>query len=210
MLSALLPACPNLTLLVTSRELLRVQGEVEYSVPPLASSEAVSLFSARSRLEPRRRSPSSRAARRSAARARACSGPHKGAFATTDPRTPLRAPRPAARRARRRSTPPDAADDDRVELRPALREEQRLFRALSVFRGGCTLEAAEEVADADLDTLQSLVEKSLLRFSNERFWMLETLLIRPAAARGVGWGRIDCDDGMRAISSPLPRTRHRG
>ena len=54
-------------------------------------------------------------------------------------------------------------------------DEQRLFARLSVFRGGCTLEAAEEVADAGLDTLQSLVEKSLLRFSNERYWMLETI-----------------------------------
>jgi len=31
------------------------------------------------------------------------------------------------------------------------------------------------VTGADLDTLQSLVEKSLLRFSNERYWMLETI-----------------------------------
>ena len=54
-------------------------------------------------------------------------------------------------------------------------EEQRVFRALSVFRGGCTLEAAETVCDADLDTLQSLVEKSLLRFTRERYWMLETI-----------------------------------
>ncbi len=45
-------------------------------------------------------------------------------------------------------------------------EEQRLFARLSVFAGGCTLEAAEEVADADLDTLQSLVEKSLSRFTD--------------------------------------------
>src|SRR4029078_6572395 len=43
-LSGLVQSCPNLVLLVTSRELLRVQGEVEYAVPPLASSEAVSLF----------------------------------------------------------------------------------------------------------------------------------------------------------------------
>ena len=50
-----------------------------------------------------------------------------------------------------------------------------LFRRLAVFAGGCTLEAAEEVCDAELDTLQSLVEKSLLRFSNERYWMLETI-----------------------------------
>ena len=54
-------------------------------------------------------------------------------------------------------------------------EEQQLFARLSVFAGGCTLEAAEEVSDADLDTLQSLVEKSLLRFTNERYWMLETI-----------------------------------
>jgi predicted ATPase len=54
-------------------------------------------------------------------------------------------------------------------------EEQRLFACLAVFRGGCTLEAAEEVCEADLDTLQGLVEKSLLRHSDERFWMLETI-----------------------------------
>src|SRR5207244_3800907 len=46
---------------------------------------------------------------------------------------------------------------------------------LSVFRGGCTLEAAEAVAQADLDVLQSLVDKSLLRHTGERFWMLETI-----------------------------------
>ena len=51
-LSGLVQACPNLTLFCTSRELLRVQGEVEYSVPPLASSEAVDLFCERSGLEP--------------------------------------------------------------------------------------------------------------------------------------------------------------
>ena len=55
------------------------------------------------------------------------------------------------------------------------REEQQLFARLSVFAGGCTLEAAEEVADADLDSLQSLVEKSLLRFTTGRYWMLETI-----------------------------------
>src|SRR5262249_51748660 len=46
-LSELLRACPNLTLLCTSRELLRISGEVEYAVPPLASQEAVDLFCAR-------------------------------------------------------------------------------------------------------------------------------------------------------------------
>ena len=51
-LSAVVSACPNLTLLVTSRELLRVQGEVEYAVPALAVDEAVSLFCERAQVEP--------------------------------------------------------------------------------------------------------------------------------------------------------------
>ena len=62
-----------------------------------------------------------------------------------------------------------------MEPRPARADEQRLFARLAVFPGGCTLEAAEQVAGADLDTLQSLVDKSLLRHTDERFWMLETI-----------------------------------
>ena len=54
-------------------------------------------------------------------------------------------------------------------------EEESLFARLAVFRGGCTLEAAEDVAGASLDVLQSLVDKSLLRHAGERFWMLETI-----------------------------------
>ena len=58
-------------------------------------------------------------------------------------------------------------------------EEKKLFARLSVFRGGCTLEAAEEIAEADLDTLESLLDQSLLRHARveplPRFWMLETI-----------------------------------
>ena len=51
-LAALLEACPQLRLLVTSRERLRVRGEVEYPVAPLADPEAVDLFCSRAQLEP--------------------------------------------------------------------------------------------------------------------------------------------------------------
>src|SRR5439155_21954004 len=54
-------------------------------------------------------------------------------------------------------------------------EERLLFERLSVFGGGSTLEAAEEICEADIDTLQSLIDKSLLRRQGERFWMLETI-----------------------------------
>ena len=48
-------------------------------------------------------------------------------------------------------------------------------RGSSVFAGGCTFDAAEEIVDADVDTLQSLVDKSLVRRTGGRFWMLETI-----------------------------------
>ena len=42
-------------------------------------------------------------------------------------------------------------------------EEQRVYRALALFRGGCTLDALEQVAGADPDTVASLLDKSLVR-----------------------------------------------
>jgi tetratricopeptide (TPR) repeat protein len=66
-------------------------------------------------------------------------------------------------------------------------DEQRLFRQLSVFAGGCTLEAIEAVCPVTtddgrrttgLDVLQSLVDQSLLQVSQStppRFTMLETV-----------------------------------
>jgi non-specific serine/threonine protein kinase len=58
-------------------------------------------------------------------------------------------------------------------------KEQRLFRRLAVFSGGCTYTAAEEIAGADPDTLQSLLDKSLLRKRESkvgpRYWMLEMI-----------------------------------
>ena len=54
-------------------------------------------------------------------------------------------------------------------------EERELAGRFSVFAGGATLEAVEEVCEADLDTLASLVDKSLLRHDGDRFWMLETI-----------------------------------
>src|SRR5205085_3759544 len=53
--------------------------------------------------------------------------------------------------------------------------EQRLFSQLAVFVGGFTLDAAERVSGADLDTVTSLVEKSLIRQGDERLRMLETI-----------------------------------
>ena len=58
--------------------------------------------------------------------------------------------------------------------------DQTLFRRLSVFAGGCTLDAAETVCGAELDALQGLVERSLVERRQEageepRFSMLESI-----------------------------------
>ena len=82
-LSGLVQTCPNLTLLCTSRELLRVQGEVEYPVPPLVSADAVDLFCERSRLDPSEEVERAlRSPRRPPARRRARRRPHERSFST--------------------------------------------------------------------------------------------------------------------------------
>ena len=53
--------------------------------------------------------------------------------------------------------------------------ERDAFTALAAFTGGCTLEAAELVAEASLTTLDSLISKSLLVRQSDRLAMLETV-----------------------------------
>jgi tetratricopeptide (TPR) repeat protein len=54
-------------------------------------------------------------------------------------------------------------------------EERTLFARLGVFAGGSTLAAAESVCEAELDTVGSLIDKSLIRRDGERLAMLETI-----------------------------------
>ncbi len=175
-LSSLVEGCPHLRVLVTSRELLRVRGEVEYPVPPLARPEAVELFCARSRLEPDetiaelcgRLDNLPLAVELAAARASVLT-PAQMVERLSQRLDLLRGGRDT--------------DDRQKTLRATIEwshdllegAERELFARLSVFRGGCTLRSAEDVAEADLDTLQALVDKSLLRHTDDRFWMLETI-----------------------------------
>ena len=120
-LGELLQSCPNLPSSSPSRERLRVAGEVEYPVPPLAEPEAVALFCERSQLEPSDGDGRALlASRQPPARRRARCGTDEGAQRRPDPRAPRAASRPAQGRPRRRSAPADPARDDRVELRPPL------------------------------------------------------------------------------------------
>src|SRR5438093_3655917 len=175
-LSSLLEACPNLKLLITSRELLRLQGEIEYAVPPLAEPEAVELFCTRSRLAGnetiaelcRRLDDLPLAVELAAART---------SVLTLGQILKRLSKRLDLLKGGRDAEPRQATLRATIEWSYDLLsdDEKALFARLAVFAGGCTLEAAEEVAEADLDVLQSLVDKSLVRHTADRFRMLETI-----------------------------------
>jgi predicted ATPase/class 3 adenylate cyclase len=180
--SDVLAACPNLRVLVTSREPLHVSDEQEYAVPPFAHQEGVAFFLARARAVEagfqaddavpeicRRLDDLPLALELAAARVKALSSAQ--ILARLEQRLPLLTggPRDVPERQR---TLRATIEWSHELLSP---EEQRLFARLAVFRGGCTLEGAEDVAGADLDILQSLVDKSLVRHTDDRYWMLETI-----------------------------------
>jgi len=177
-LAEVLAGCPSLQLLATSREPLRIRGESEYPVPPLPEDDSVALFRARAfDAEPedavvaicRRLDGLPLAIELAAARTRVL--PPVRLVERLEERLPLltRGHRDAPERQRTlRAT---------IEWSYDLlsNEERQLFIGLSVFAGGFTLEAVEQVCGQDIDTLEALVEKSLVRRQGERFGMLETV-----------------------------------
>lgn len=210
LIADLLTAAPQLKVLVTSREVLRVYGEHEYLVLPLAVPDlrnlppleqlgqyaAVELFIQRARaLNPEFRITNETA-------------PAVAEICVRLDGLPLAIELAAARS---REFPPQALltrldhrlallvggaqshSDRQQTLRGTIdwsfglldSDTQRFFSRLSIFVGGCTIEAAEAVCNLhdDLhieDVLVALVDKSLLRqeMSPEgepRFGMLETI-----------------------------------
>ena len=208
----LLAACPRLKVLATSRATLRLYGEHEYAVPPLglpdvrhlppveklSQYEAVRLFIERG------------AAVRGDFEVTNESAPAVAEICTRLDGLPLAIELAAARikilspqamleRLGNRLKLLRGGARDLPERQRTLRgaidwshdlleeDEQTLFARLSVFVGGCSVEAAEAVCDAEedlpvdvLDGLELLLDKSLLRQEEgagkaPRFYMLETI-----------------------------------
>ena len=185
-LAELLAAAPALRIVATSREPLRIAGESEFDLPPMDEGDAVALFVERAQAVradvgdspavhelTRRLDGLPLAIELAAARVKLL-GPEQLLERIAQRLDLLKGGRDAdERHATLRATigwSYDLLDED----------EQQLFARLAVFRGGCTLDAAEAVCAADLDTLASLLDKSLVRRrtaanGEERFWMLETI-----------------------------------
>lgn len=208
----LLAACPKLKVFTTSREVLRVQGEYEFAVPPLALPdpkhlpdlaalshyEAVELFLKRTQaVTPGFQLTGANAAIIAEICARLDGLPLAIELAAA--RMKLLSPQALLARLNQRLQLLTSGKRDAPARQQTLRntiawsydllnaEEQWLFQHLSVFAGGCTLEAVEKVCAACggnviqvLDVIASLLDKSLLRRVDQqgeeaRFTMLETL-----------------------------------
>jgi predicted ATPase/DNA-binding SARP family transcriptional activator len=181
LIGELLGSLPELRVIATSRERLAVSFEQEYPVPPLDEAAAEELFVSRARqLKPD-------------------FGPDEAvgeicrrldrlplALELASTRVKLMSTSQMLARLQRRLDLLGKGMRDRPDRQATMRatigwsydllpdNEQTLFRRLGVFTGSFDLEAAEAVCDADLDDLQSLIDKSLLRQQGEdRFFLLE-------------------------------------
>ena len=182
-LAELLQAAPDLTLLVTSRERLGLRAEQTYHISGLPGEDAIALFGARARQVRPEFQPD-------AAVAAICRRLDGLPLAVELAAARINVLTPDALVAQ-----PDRALDmltgghrDAPERQRSLRstiawsyellseEERLLFTRLGIFHGGFDLDAAERAADADVDTLASLIDKSLLQqTAGGRFVMLATI-----------------------------------
>jgi predicted ATPase/class 3 adenylate cyclase len=210
LLGELVVACPKLKVLATSRIALRLYGEQEYTVPPLAlpdprvlppvevltQYEAVRLFVERARAVKADFSVTNENAPAVAEICARLDGLPL-AIELAGARVRILPPQKMLERLSNRLKLLKGGARDLPTRQQTLRgaidwshdlleeDEKTLFGRLSVFSGGRTLEAMEEICDpqGDLDVLEgveSLLEKSLLRQEEgpedePRFVMLETI-----------------------------------
>lgn len=187
----LIAAAPELKILVTSRELLRLTGEIEYQVPPLdlpniddssfeelSSNEALMLFAARAR----NAKPAFSLTPDNIADAVAICSRLEGlplAIELAAARVKLLSPGALLSRLENRLDLLTGGSRDLPERQRTMRgavawsydllteEEKAGFRELSVFSGGFRIEAADRICSEQkgtslLDIIGSLIDKSLI------------------------------------------------
>jgi predicted ATPase len=193
-----LEACPSLKVLVTSQACLRIYGEQEFPVAPLAQNSAIELFAQRAAAV----WPDFAITSENAPAIREICSRLDGlplAIELAAARTKVLSPSAMLDRLQGRLQLLTGGALDLPERQQTLRKtidwshgllneaERKLFRRLSVFVGGCTLEAAEAVCNTTRDLgidlfegLSSLVDKNLVQRvdpaeAETRFAMLETI-----------------------------------
>ena len=181
--SSLLAETPNARVLVTSREPLHVESEQRYAVEPLPEADATTLFVERAQAVDVGFAPRPAVAEIcrhldglplaiELAAARVAMLDPDELLRRLDERLPLLTSRSHSAPERQRTL--RATIEWSYQL--LIDDEQDLFRRLAVFRGSFSVESAEAVCGCDLDLLESLVLKSLVRrWGSGRFGMLDTI-----------------------------------
>jgi predicted ATPase/class 3 adenylate cyclase len=182
-LSTLLSRAPHVKLLATSRVRLRMRGEREFALEPLAHSEAVGFFVERAQAV-------KRDLRFDDAVAEICRRLDglPLALELAASRVKVLDPPLLLERLERRLAVLTGGPRDAPERQQTLRATiewsydlldpnlQQAFRRFAVFRGTFSLEATEVVTDASLDDVDGLVDWNLLKpVGQGRFLMLETI-----------------------------------
>ena len=182
--AALATACTTTTVLATSRERLQVAIETAWPVPPLSPSDGEQLFVERARAAGVEVKPD-------ATVAEICRRLDELPLAIelAAARTVVFSPEEVLQRLSQRLDLLEGtrdADPRQQTLRATIDwshellgpEERQLFARMSVF-ATCSEEAATRICGADSRTLQSLIDKSLVRRRDDdlgsRYWLLETI-----------------------------------
>ena len=158
-------------------------GEKQYEIPVLEPSDAVELFISRTHAVGPHLSIHSDVALQICERLDRLPLAIELAAARTKALTPVEILARLERRVPVLGTGPRDAPRRQLTLEATIdwsydlldEHERRVFARLSVFAGGFTLSAAETVCDADLDTLQALTDRSLIRAHHQRDPMVQAL-----------------------------------
>jgi predicted ATPase len=183
LLASVLAACPSVHILVTSREPLRLTAEQRFTVRPLSPADAVALFVERARAvdpafveEETVEAICSRLDRLPLALELAATRVNvltlSGLLTRLNRRLPMLTGGARDMPARHQTLRATIAwSEDLLST-----GERELFKRLAIFPASFDLMAAEEVCAADLPTISSLVDKSLVhRGRDDRFALLETV-----------------------------------
>jgi predicted ATPase/class 3 adenylate cyclase len=179
----MLAAAPRVRVLVTSRAPLHVAAELQYLLEPLRQSDATTLFIERARSVGRRVEPGDTID----AICRRVDGLPL-AIELAAARTRLLAPEALLERLDHALPLLTGGGRDAPERQRTLKatiewsydllddEARRVFTGLSVFTGTFALDAAEQICDADLESLSALVDMALAKaLDNSRLLLLETV-----------------------------------
>jgi predicted ATPase/class 3 adenylate cyclase len=173
---------PDVKVLATSRERLAVSAEQEYAVPTLGREEAVELFVRRAR----QLKPTFEPDENVTEIADRLDGLPL-ALELAAARLKMLTPRQILERLSHSLELLTLGSRDLPARQQTLRatiewsygllseDEQPLLARLAVFSGSFDVDAAVAVADAEVELLQALVDKSLLQYADGRFVMLETI-----------------------------------